>query len=202
MINASRIALAVLGLTLAAGTVQAAEWQVDSAHTDVSFKVRHLMVSNTRGRFSDVKGTLVYDEKNPAKSKLTVEIDVASIDTREQKRDDHLRSSDFFDAARYPKITFESTKVKQIGKGQLQVTGHLTLHGVTQTVTLDVEGPTQAVKDPWGNLRRGFTASTKVDRTDFGLTWNKTLEGGGVLVGTDVYITIDVEFMKPAPNDA
>lgn len=202
--NASNIAWTALALALTTGSAQAgtAEWKLDQAHTDVSFKVRHLTVSNTRGRFGVVEGTLHFDEKNPEKSQVDVAIDVNSVDTRDQKRDDHLRSPDFFDVAKYPKMTFKSTKVKKDGNGSWKVMGDLTLHGVTKPVTLEVEGPTPQIKDPWGNLRRGFTATTKIDRRDFGLTWNKALETGGLVVGNEVTITIDAEFMKPASQDA
>ena len=187
----------VLGLALALPQAAAASsWSVDTAHASAQFSVKHMMVSNTRGQFSNITGTLELDEKNISKSTVNVEIDASTIDTRNEKRDGHLKSPDFFDVAKHPKMTFKSTKVKSAGKGKLKVTGNLTIRGVTKPVTLDVEGPTAEIKSPWGSFVRGFTATATINRKDFGLTWNKALETGGFVVGNEVKITIDLEVIK------
>jgi polyisoprenoid-binding protein YceI len=202
MLNASKVAMSIATITLAAGAAQAEDWKLDTSHTDVSFKVRHLAISNVRGTFKKVTGNLDFDAKNPTKASVEILVDLSTVDTDEPKRDDHLRSPDFFDVSKYPEMKFVSKKVKKAGKGKLAVTGDLTLHGVTKEIVLDVEGPTQQIKDPWGNYRRGFTATAKLDRRDFGLTWSKTLETGGLVVGNDIYITIEAEFMRPSKGDA
>jgi polyisoprenoid-binding protein YceI len=176
----------------------AASWNIDSDHSSVGFKVRHLMVSNVKGTFGKVQGIVNVDDKDMSRSNVSVTIDTASIDTGVAKRDTHLRSPDFFDVARFPTLTFVSTKVSPNGMNGLKVMGNLTLHGVTRPVVLDVEGPSQESKDPRGNIRRGASASTKIDRKDFGLTWNKALETGGVVVGDEVTIDIEVEMIKAA----
>lgn len=176
-------------------SAQAATYDLDIAHSDIGFSVTHMMVSQTKGRFGKATGVLELDEKDVTKSKIDVEINTLTIDTNNDDRDNHLRSPDFFDAEKYPKITFKSKEVKKKGKGY-SVVGDLSMHGVTKEVTLDVSKLTSAVKDPWGNERVGASASTVVNRKDFGLTWNKTLEAGGVAVGDDVTITLDVEFVK------
>jgi len=200
--NAIKVVTPIFALALGASTAQAAEWSLDQAHTNVSFKVRHLMVTNVLGNFDTIKGTLNINEKDITKSKLSVTVDIASIDTDNQERDDHLRSPDFFNVEKHPQMTFVSTKVKKKGKGQLLVTGDLTIRGVTKPVTLTVEGPTDEIKGPWGNWHTGFAATGKINRTDFGLTWNKALESGGVVVGEEVFITIDAEFVRPLENEA
>jgi len=193
---------AVAALVLAAPSAAfAAEYVIDSAHSGASFAVKHLMVATVRGSFSNVTGTVNYDEKDVTRSTVEATIDAKTIDTDEPKRDEHLRSPDFFDTEKFPTITFKSTKVEKAGEG-LKVTGNLTLHGVTKPVVLDVEGMSQEVKDPWGNSKRGATATTKLNRKDFGLTWNKALEAGGVAVGDDVKITIDLELNKKQPAPA
>jgi polyisoprenoid-binding protein YceI len=192
------LATAVLCLTVP-GLLQAAPWEFDPDHTGVHFKVRHLMVSSVRGEFEKVSGKIVYDETDVTKSSADITIDAASINTRVAKRDDDLRSPNFLDVAKYPTITFKSRRVEKTGDGTLKMTGDLTIHGVTKQVVLNVEGPAPASKDPWGNTRVGGTATTKINRKDFGLTWNKALETGGVMVGDEVEITIDVEiYKKPA----
>lgn len=197
MRRAAILAAAVLSLS-APGLVLAATWELDPAHTGVHFKVRHLMVSSVRGDFEKVSGKIVYDETDVTKSTADIVIDAASVNSRVAKRDADLRSSNFLDVARHPTITFKSKRVEKTGDGTLKVTGDLTIRGVTKPVVLDVEGPTPAVKDPGGNLRVGGLATTKIKRKDFGLTWNKPLEAGGVLVGDEVDITIDVEiYRKP-----
>jgi len=174
----------------------AATWDLDPAHTSVQFSVRHLMVSNVRGEFGKTSGTVEGDENDPTHAKLQATIDAASINTRIEKRDTHLRSPDFLDVAKYPTLTFVSTKIEPAGSGHFKVTGDLTLHGVTKPVVLDVEGPTPSMKDPWGKTRAGAQATTKINRKDFGLTWNQTLDAGGVAVGDELAITIDVEATK------
>ncbi len=187
----------VLFLALPAA-VSAGTWKLDTAHTGVHFKVRHLMVSYVRGDFEKISGTIVYDEQDVSKSSADIAIDAASINTRVAKRDDHLRSADFLDVAKHPVITFRSRKVEKAGDGTLKMTGDLTIRGVTREVVLDVEGPTPPIKDLEGKTRVGGSASTKIDRKDFGLTWNKAIESGGVVVGDEVEITIDVEVVKDA----
>lgn len=185
-----------LGLATAAPVATTAStWEVDTAHSEVGFKVRHLAVSNVRGNFTKFSGTVKLDEKNIANSSVVVTVDTRSVNTNNQKRDKHLRSSDFFDADRYPEMKFVSTRVRKSGDG-LEVTGNLTLHGVTKPITLAVEGPTGEVKDPWGKTRRGATARATINRQDFGLRWSKTLETGGLVVGNDVKIELEVELIK------
>jgi len=171
---------------------------IDDAHSSAQFSVRHMMVSNVRGEFAKLSGTVVYDPANPAATKINATIDAASITTRNEKRDAHLRSADFFDAAKFPTITFSSKRAWK-ADGVLQVEGALTMHGVTRDVVLRIDGPAPETKDPWGNARIGATATTKLNRTDWGLNWNKALESGGVLVGEEVAITIDVEAVKQKP---
>jgi polyisoprenoid-binding protein YceI len=160
------------------------------------------MVSNVRGSFSKVSGTLLIDEKDLTKSSVEATIDTSTINTQEPDRDKHLRSADFFDVEKHPTITFKSKKVEKAGKDRLRVIGDLTIRGVTKQVVLDVEGPTAAIKDPRGNLKRGATATTKVNRQDFGVAWNRTLEAGGVVVGDQVSITIELELAKVEPKPA
>lgn len=174
----------------------AATWQIDPDHSSFQFKVRHLMVSNVKGDFTKVKGVVTMDEKDLANLKVDLTIDAASVNTGHAKRDEHLRNADFFDVAKYPTITFVSKRAEKAGPDRLKVTGDLTIHGVTREVTVDVEGPTQEVKDPGGNLRRGATATTRINRKDFGLTWNRVLETGGVVVGEDVNISVEIELVR------
>ena len=174
----------------------ASTWTIDPDHSNIGFKVRHLMVSNVKGSFDKHTGTVEINDKDVTKSKVEVTIDTNSINTNVQKRDDHLRSADFFDVAKFPTMTFVSKKVAKAGKDKLKVTGDLTLHGVTKQVVLDVEGPSVESKDPMGAIRRGATASTKINRKDFGLVWNKALETGGVAVGEEVTITLEIEMIK------
>jgi polyisoprenoid-binding protein YceI len=195
-----RIILAAAVLCLVApGLLPAAQWEFDPAHTGVHFKVRHLMVSSVRGEFEKVSGKIVYDEGDVTKSTADITIDAASVNTRVTKRDEDLRSPNFLDVAKYPAIIFKSKRVEKSGNGMLKMTGDLTIHGVTKEVVLNVEGPTPAIKDPWGNFRVGGQATTKISRKDFGLVWNEAMETGGVVVGDEVEITIDVEiYKKPA----
>jgi len=174
-------------------------WQIDPNHSAAQFAVKHLAISTVRGAFTKVNGTVQLDDKDISKSSVEVIIDAASVDTRVPNRDKDLRSDHFFDVEKYPTITFKSTKVEQTEPGKLKVTGDLTIHGVTKPVVLDVEGPTAAVKDPWGNQRAAANATTKINRQDYGVKWNATMDGGGLVVGDDVAITIDVEMtQKPA----
>ena len=182
------LALSVLG--------HAANYEIDPVHSSAQFAVKHLMVSTVRGEFTKLSGTAVIDDKNLGKSTIEASIDAATISTREAKRDEHLRSPDFFDTAKFPSITFKSTEVKKAGDGKYKVTGNLTLHGVSKSVVLDVDAPATEVKDPYGNVKRGATATTTINRKDFGLGWNKALETGGVLVGESVQITIDLQLVR------
>lgn len=154
-----------------------------------------MMIAKVHGGFEKLSGKLIYDAANPAKSSIEVSIESASINTREPQRDTHLKSADFFDVEKYPAITFKSTRIEGAA-GELKVIGDLTIHGVTKSVTLEVEGPSEEMKDPWGNLKIGASATTKIKRKDFGLTWNAALETGGLLVGDDVTISLDVQFVK------
>lgn len=184
------VAMTVPGLALAT------TWSIDPDHSNVGFKVKHLMVSNVKGNFEKFAGVVDINDKDVTKSRVDVSIDTSSINTNVQKRDEHLRSADFFDVSKYPTMTFVSKKVAKAGKDKLKVTGDLTLHGVTREVVLDVEGPTRESKDPWGNIRKGASAATKINRKDFGLVWNKALETGGVAVGEDVTILLEIEMIR------
>jgi polyisoprenoid-binding protein YceI len=170
-------------------------WSIDPAHTEVGFAVRHMMITTVKGRFADVSGRVVIDEADPARSELDIAIAAASIDTRNEQRDEHLRSGDFFDAANHPQLTFRSRRIEDRGDGELEVTGDLTIRGETREVVLVVEEQGSGI-DPWGGERRGYTATTRIDRTDFGLTWNQALEAGGVLVANEVRIVIDVQLTR------
>src|SRR5579864_5754331 len=149
-----------------------ARWQIDPAHSAAHFSVRHLMIANVRGEFTKLSGGALIDPADPAKSTVEIAIEAASVNTREPQRDEHLRSPDFFDVAKYPSLTFRSKRVERFGAENFKLTGDLTIHGVTKVVTFDVEGPTASVKDPWGNIRAGVAASAKINRKDFGLVWN------------------------------
>jgi len=186
---------AIIALSLPAMAF-ATTWNIDPDHSNVGFKVRHLMVSNVKGSFDKHTGVVDINDKDITKSKVEVSIDTASINTNVKKRDDHLRSADFFDVAKFPTMTFVSSKVAMAGKDKLKVTGDLTLHGVTKEVVLDVEGPTVESKDPWGAIRRGAVATTKINRKDFGLVWNKALETGGIAVGDEILISLEIEMIK------
>ena len=188
-----RLALAVLLLPSLA-LAEAATWNIDPAHTQATFTVRHMVISNVKGEFQSTKGVVKIDDKDLAKSMVDVTIDAASIHTREDKRDAHLRSPDFFDVERYPTITFKSTKVEKAGGDRYKVTGDLTMHGVTKPVVLDA-ALTPQVKGMMGEVRRGAQATTRVNRQDYGLKWNKTIEAGP-LVGDDVAIEINAELIK------
>jgi polyisoprenoid-binding protein YceI len=169
-------------------------WKLDPAHSSAEFKIKHMMISNVKGRFNLASGTLVEHTVDPTISTVEAVIDIASLSTGDAQRDTHLKSADFFDTEKYPQMTFKSTRVEKKGEEEYSVMGDLTLHGVTRPVTFAVEGPSAPGKDPWGNTRIGLSATTKVNRKDFGLTWNAALETGGILVGEDVQITLDVQF--------
>jgi polyisoprenoid-binding protein YceI len=171
-------------------------WKIDPVHSGAEFKVKHMMISNVKGQFTAVTGVATLDETDVTKSRIEATIDAASINTRDVQRDAHLKSADFFDVEKFPTLTFKSKRVARAGAEELAVTGDLTIHGVTREVTFDVEGPTLPAKDPWGNTRVGISATTKISRKDYGLTWNAGLETGGFLVGDDVTVTLDVEFVK------
>jgi polyisoprenoid-binding protein YceI len=173
-------------------------YQIDSAHTHAQFKVRHLMVSNVKGDFDKVTGTIVLDDANPSASSVNITVDVASISTREPQRDAHLKSADFFDVEKFPTITFVSKGVVKSGEDSYEVVGDLTIHGVTQPIDLNVEEVTSEMKDPFGLFRRGATAKATIMRSDFGLKYNSILEAGGVAIGDQVHITIDTEFTRQA----
>jgi polyisoprenoid-binding protein YceI len=170
-------------------------WTIDPAHTEIGFAVKHLMISTVRGRFGTASGTITLDETNPSKSTIDVTIDVSSIDTRQEMRDNHLRSPDFFDVATYPTMHFVGKRVSGNVDGKFQVVGDLTIRDITREVTIDAtnEGRT---KDPWGNERVGISATAKLSRSDFNLTWNQALEAGGVMVGEEVKLSIDVELIR------
>jgi polyisoprenoid-binding protein YceI len=172
-----------------------ARWALDASHSHVSFSVRHLMISNVRGEFQKVSGEAVYDPARPETAQISATIDVASINTRDEKRDGHLRSADFFDVEQYPNLTFVSKSVRRKGEG-LELVGDLTIHGTTREVTLAIDEITPEHTDPWGNQRVGASARTKIRRSDFGMRWNAALETGGVLVGDDVSIQVEAEFVK------
>jgi polyisoprenoid-binding protein YceI len=176
----------------------AADYNIDSAHTAAQFSVRHMMLSNVRGEFKKVTGKVVYDEANPTATVVEATIDVSTVDTGEPARDNHLKSPDFFDAAKFPTMTFVSKSATKTGQG-LDLSGDLTLHGVTKPLVLHVSDITNEMKDSRGMLHRGATATTLINRQDFGVLWNHNLDGGGVVVGNDVTITIDIEVTrKPA----
>lgn len=175
----------------------ATHWDFDKVHSSINFAVRHLMVSKVRGVFHDWSGSLELDHDDLTKSKVDVTIQVASIDTKEEKRDGHLKSPDFFDAEKFPTITFKSTKVEKVSDEEVNLHGDLTLHGVTKQVVLKTE-VSGISKDPWGGTRTGFSASTSIEREEFGLGWNAALETGGVLVGKKVDIHIEIEAIKKA----
>jgi polyisoprenoid-binding protein YceI len=171
-------------------------WNIDPVHSVAEFKVKHMMISNVKGQFTGVQGVLVLDETDLTKSHVEASIEAASITTRDAQRDTHLKSADFLDVEKFPTLSFKSTRISRTDAGELAVAGDLTIHGVARNVIFTVEGPTPPAKDPWGNTRIGLSATTKISRKDFGLNWNATLETGGILVGDEVTITFDVQFVK------
>lgn len=196
----SRIAILAsmaLGLSLPAAAANST-WQIDPQHSSAQFAVRHLALSTVRGAFSKLKGTILLDDQDITKSSVEVTIDVNTVDTREPDRDKDLRSERFFDVDHFPTMTFKSKKVEQVAPGRLRVTGDLTIRGTTKEVVLDVDGLTAPLKDPWGNQRIAASATTKINRQDYGVKWNAKLDNGGVVVGDDVNITIDLEMIQKA----
>ncbi|MGA8743620.1 MAG: YceI family protein [Terracidiphilus sp.] len=171
-------------------------WKLDPAHSHAEFKIKHMMISNVKGSFNGLSGTLTEHTTDSTLSSVEASIDVATVNTGDAQRDAHLKSADFFDVEKYPTMTFKSTSVKPNGDGGYKVTGDLNLHGVSKQITFNVDGPSAPGKDPWGNTRIGLSATTKISRKDFGLTWNAALETGGILVGDDVHITVEAEFIK------
>ena len=192
------IAAAVLMPFVLPGTIQAEAWTIDPAHSSAQFSVRHMMVSTVRGEFTRLSGTVELDEKDVTRSSVEATIDATTIDTRNERRDNHLKSADFFDVANHPTITFKSAKVDKASDGRLKVTGDLTIRGITRPVVLDVEALSPVVRDPQGNLRSGTSATTRINRKDFGVSWSANLDGGGLVVSDDVNITIDIELIKKA----
>ncbi|MBL0224807.1 MAG: YceI family protein [Geobacteraceae bacterium] len=190
------IVTALIMLILAPLNVLAATYTLDPLHTVVGFKVKHLMITNVKGVFEKFKGTVIIDEKDITKSKVDVSIEMASVNTNIAKRDEHLRSPDFFDVAKFPAMTFVSTKVEKAGSDGLKVTGNLTIRGITRPVVLNVEGPTAEIKSPSGDIKRGASATAVINRQDFGVSWSKKLDGGGLVVADDVYISIDTELAR------
>jgi polyisoprenoid-binding protein YceI len=187
--------LALVAAFAAAGPASAATWVLDTEHSTVGFAVKHMMVTDQKGAFDTFSGTIELDDKDITKSTVNVTIDPASVNTKNKKRDDHLRSPDFFDAAKFPKVTFVSTKVEKAKDGGLLVTGNLTIRDVTKPVTLTVAPLSDEFKDPWGGSHRGTTATATINREEFGLTWNKALEKGGFVVGKDVKIELQIELL-------
>jgi polyisoprenoid-binding protein YceI len=172
-------------------------WNIDPSHSTAEFTVRHLMITNVKGRFGKLSGSIDYDPAKPEASSFEASIDTASIDTRDEKRDAHLRSGDFFDVEKFPTLTFKSKKIEKAGEGFTAI-GDLTMHGVTKEVTLEVEELSKPSKDPWGNSRVGASAHGKINRKDFGLGWNQALETGGVLVGEHVKISLEISMVQAA----
>ena len=184
--------------TLATPATAVTTWKIDPVHSVVEFKVKHMMISNVKGQFTGVTGTLSLDEADLTQSSVEAAIEITSIHTRDEGRDAHLKSADFFDAEQFPTMQLKSTHIALQADSEIVVTGDLTIKGVTRTVKFVVEGPTPAAKDPWGNTRIGLAATTRINRKDFGLTWNAALETGGVMVGEEISITLDLQFVKAA----
>jgi polyisoprenoid-binding protein YceI len=198
--NSKKLFAAAALATLAALPLRAESYKIDPSHSEVGFTIRH-MVSNVRGRFNDFAGTVDMDPKAPQKGSVEFTIKATSIDTGNADRDKHLRTADFFDVEKYPEITFKSDSVKAAGKNKYDVTGTLTMHGVSKKVTLPVTYLGEG-KDPWGNTRAGFETDTKLDRKAYGIVWNKAIDNGGVLLGDDVNVSISLETVKAAPAAA
>ncbi|MDC0709875.1 YceI family protein [Stigmatella sp. ncwal1] len=193
----------ITAAALAVPSIAAATtWDIDPAHSSAQFTVTHMLITKVKGEFGKVTGTVNLDDKDASKSTVAASIDTTTVNTNEADRDKHLKGPDFFDVEKYPAMTFKSTSVKAAGKSKFKIVGDLTLHGVTKPVTLDVESASTEVKDPWGGTRRGASATTKLNRKDFGLTWNKLLETGGAVVGDEVAVTLDLQLIKKAPAAA
>lgn len=192
----------LMGIVAVAVSAGADTWQIDPAHSAVQFSVRHMMISNVRGEFSKLSGTVQYDPAELPKTAIDATVDASSLNTRVEARDKDLKSANFFDVEKYPTLTFKSKRVESAGAGKLKLIGDLTMHGTTREVAFDVDGPSPVIKDPRGNLHIGASASTKVNRKDFGMTFNRVMDGGGVVVGDEVAVVIDVELVKRAPAAA
>lgn len=190
-----RALAALLLAALATVGVAAADYKIDTSHSSAQFAVAHLGISKTKGEFADVQGMVSYDPANFSATKIEAVIGVKTINTKDEKRDGHLKSPDFFDVEKFPTMKFVSTKVEKAGNNKLKVIGNLTIKGVTKQVVLAVDGPTGEVKDPWGGRRRAASATTLINRKDFGITWNKTLDAGGLLVGDEVEIALEIELI-------
>lgn len=199
MLHLLQVAL-VMMLAAVPGLAQVSTWEIDSTHSAAHFSVRHMMIATVRGDFRKVTGTIYLDEKDVTKSIVEAVIDAATIDTRDERRDSDLRSANFFDVSKFPTITFKSKSVMRLGEGKFKVVGDLTMHGVTKEVTLDVEGLNAQVNDPRRGPKMGASATTQIKRSDFGLTWNRVVETGGVAVSDEVAIIIDLELVKKAPT--
>ena len=199
MLRSVGIAAALL-FTAVPVSARAADYEIDASHTRVGFATKHLMVATVRGEFAKASGTLRYDPQRPEATVLQVEVDVTSIDTGDPKRDVHLKAPDFFDADKFQTATFRSKKVEPAGEGKLKVTGELTLRGITKPLVLEVSGPSPEAKSPWGQTVVAATATGKINRKDFGMTWNKTLDGGGLLLADTVDLLIDAELVKKLPQ--
>src|SRR5512133_1931089 len=195
------LALALALVAPVAALAAESTWKLDSNHTHSAFTIRHLVITNVRGEFGKTSGTVTLDEADVGRSSVEATIETATIDTRVPDRDKHLKSPDFFDVAKYPSMTFKSTKVEKAGDGKLKVTGDLTIKNVTKPVVLEVTGPTAEIKDPWGMTRRGLSATTKINRRDFGLNWGKVIEAGPV-VGDEATIEIEAELIKQDAKQA
>jgi polyisoprenoid-binding protein YceI len=171
-------------------------WNIDPVHSTAQFKVKHLMISNVKGEFTAVTGKVEFNSADITKSRVEASIDAKTINTREAQRDAHLRSAEFFDVDKFPVLTFKSTRISKKGAEELEVEGDLSIHGATRTVIFEVEGPGAPVKDPWGGTRIGISATTRINRKDFGMTWNAVLDAGGIAISEEVTITLDVQFVK------
>jgi polyisoprenoid-binding protein YceI len=177
-------------------TTATTTWNIDSAHSAAEFKVKHMMISNVKGQFAKVTGTLTLDEYDLSRSRVDATIEAASLETRDAQRDAHLKSADFFDVEKFPALRFQSSEIRLVKDGELAIEGELTIRDVTHKVVFSADGPTPPAKDPWGNLRVGVSATTRISRKEFGLSWNAALESGGFLVSDEVTITLDVQFIK------
>lgn len=195
------VALAFCLCAFLGSFVYADTWEIDQSHSNVGFVIKHMMVSKVKGSFKDFKGSFNIDDKDATKTTAEATIDTGSINTDNAKRDEHLRSADFFEVTKYPKITFKSKKVEGAG-ADMKLTGDLTLHGKTKEVTLAITELTAPVKDPFGGTRRGLSATTKLNRKDFGLTWNKAMDAGGVVLGEEVDVALELELTKATPKKA
>jgi polyisoprenoid-binding protein YceI len=186
---------ALLALTALASSAQVSKWQIDPAHSEANFTIKHMGISNVHGRFGNLNGSLDLDDKDIARSSVNATVDITTVDTGVGQRDQHLKSPDFFDATKYPQMTFVSRSLSN-SNGQLQLTGDLTLHGVTRSVTLALDGPSKEQADPYGKIRRAFSATTTIHRQDYGLNWNGSLKSGDTVVGDDVKVELDIELIK------